>query len=219
MSTSEHSADVVKDDYGTDIYTEAESSADTLAELGPLRGLAGTWRGERGRDISPKAEGPESTPYREEWIFEPIDPQVNGPQLLYGLRYHQHVNRFDEKPTFHDQVGYLLWEPAAELIYMTLAIPRAQVAMAMGSATADATTFRLRAEAGHASAGIVSNPWLDRHFHTASWEITFTVGGPGALSYSQTTMLDVSDLSEPFAHRDSAVLTRVAAAEPNPLAR
>lgn len=109
--------------YSSDIFTEADGSDDTLAELGPLRGLAGTWQGERGRDVSPKADGPETTTYREEWIFEPIDRQVNGPQLLYGLRYHQHVNKFDEELTFHDQVGYLLWEPAAQAIYMTLAIP------------------------------------------------------------------------------------------------
>jgi hypothetical protein len=32
--------------------------------------------------------------------------------------------------TFRDQVGYLLWEPATSTVTMTLAIPRAKVAMA-----------------------------------------------------------------------------------------
>ena len=204
--------------YPSDIFTEADGSDDTLAELGPLRGLAGTWRGERGRDVSPKADGPETTTYREEWTFEPIDRQVNGPQLLYGLRYHQHVNKFDEELTFHDQVGYLLWEPAAQAIYMTLAIPRAQVAMAMGSAASGDSTFTLRAEVGDPAAGILTNPWMDSHFHTTSWEITFTVHGADSISYAQTTTLHISDQAEPFAHRDSARLTRVSPAQRNPLA-
>jgi len=204
--------------YPDDIFTEADGSDDTLAELGPLRALAGTWQGERGRDISPKAQGPETTIYREEWTFDPIDRQVNGPQLLYGLRYHQHVNKFDEALTFHDQVGYLLWEPAARTIYMTLAIPRAQVAMAMGTAESGDSTFTLRADVGNPAAGILTNPWMDSHFHTTSWEIAFTVHGTDSISYAQITTLHISDQAEPFAHRDSAKLTRVSPARPNPLA-
>jgi hypothetical protein len=205
--------------YPDDIYTEAEGSDDTLAHLGPLQALAGTWRGERGRDISPKADGPETTVYTEQWVFEPIDRQVSGPQLLYGLRYHQHVNRTDEAITFHDQVGYLLWEPASETVYMTLAIPRAQVAMAMGRVAPNATSFTLRADVGQPASGILTNPWLDDHFHTLSWEISFTSSSADSLAYAQTTMLQVSGQQEPFAHRDSATLSRSAHAVPNPLVR
>jgi len=204
--------------YPADIFTEADGSDDTLSELGPLRGLAGVWHGERGRDISPKADGPEATTYREKWTFDPIDRQVNGPQLLYGLRYHQHVNKFDEELTFHDQVGYLLWEAAARTVYMTLAIPRGQVAMAMGSVSEGESTLTLRADAGEPAAGILANPWLDSNFHTASWEISFKILGADSFSYAQTTTLHVNGQDEPFAHRDSATLTRVSAARPNPLA-
>jgi len=43
-----------------DIFTEPEDySPDTLASLGPLRRLAGTWASDLGVDINPKAEGPE----------------------------------------------------------------------------------------------------------------------------------------------------------------
>jgi len=206
-------------EYSADIYTEADGSDDTWAHLGPLQALAGSWRGGRGRDVSPKAQGPEVTQYLEERVFEPIDRQVNGPQLMYGLRYHQHVNKSDEALTFHDQVGYVLWEPATETIYMTLAIPRGQVAMAMGQAESGARTFTLRADVGSPAAGILTNPWLDTHFHTASWEITFTALDTDSLSYAQTTMLLIDGSAEPFAHRDSAVLTRVAEAQPNPLMR
>ena len=43
-----------------DIYTEAPSSADTLANLGPLARLAGTWYGDQGVDTHPQADGPET---------------------------------------------------------------------------------------------------------------------------------------------------------------
>ena len=43
--------------YPDDIYTEAETDPNTLANLGPLARLAGVWEGKRGVDINPKAEG------------------------------------------------------------------------------------------------------------------------------------------------------------------
>src|SRR6185503_16311475 len=96
-----------------DIFTEPEDiSPDTLANLGPLRRLAGVWQSDQGVDINPKAEGPERREFREYIRMDPIDPQPNGPQLLYGLRYHIHINTPEEAITFHDQVGYWLWEPA-----------------------------------------------------------------------------------------------------------
>ena len=72
-----------------DIYTEPHPlDVDTLANLGPLRPLAGVWEGQRGLDVKPKAEGPKKQAYVERIELQPIDPQTNGPQLLYGLRYH-----------------------------------------------------------------------------------------------------------------------------------
>jgi len=121
-------------DIPDDIYTEPESSPDTLANLGPLRRLAGVWESDQGVDINPKADGPERRVFREHILMEPIDSQANGPQLLYGLRYHIHINTPEEKITFHDQVGYWLWEPATGLVMQTLAIPRGQIAMAAGHA-------------------------------------------------------------------------------------
>lgn len=91
-----------------DIYTEPEDfDLDTLRNLGPLAPLAGVWEGQ-GVDTHPVAEGTEDEPYRERMVFEPIDPQPNGPQLLYGLRYHVHVNKLDERLTFHDQQDTVL---------------------------------------------------------------------------------------------------------------
>lgn len=204
--------------YLDDIFTEPEPSVDTLANLGPLAALAGVWEGTSGVDTHAVADGPETEKYIERWAFEPCDPQTNGPQLLYGLRYHQHITKPGEVETFHDQVGYLLWEPATGRVVMTLAIPRAQVAMAGGFAAPDATTFTLRAEVGDPHFGIVTAPFLDAAFHTTAWEITFRVSERG-LAYMQTTTLQVHGQDEPFPHTDANRLTRVEEPIPNPLAR
>jgi hypothetical protein len=62
-----------------DIFTEPEDvSPDSLANLGPLRRLAGTWQADKGIDINPKAEGPERRTFIEHIRMDPIDPQANG---------------------------------------------------------------------------------------------------------------------------------------------
>ena len=62
-----------------DIYTEPEDfSPDTLANLGPLRPLAGEWQSDGGVDIAPKAAGPERRVYREHIRMEPIELQAVG---------------------------------------------------------------------------------------------------------------------------------------------
>ena len=111
-------------DIPDDIFTEPDKAIDTLANLGPIGRLAGIWEGKRGHDVNPKGDGPEHRDYYERITMQPIDAQPNGPQLFYGLRYHVHINTPEEQITFHDQVGYWLWEPATGLIMQSLAIPR-----------------------------------------------------------------------------------------------
>jgi hypothetical protein len=200
-----------------DIFTEPTVDPNTLANLGPLAPLAGIWEGTQGQDINPKADGPEFKAFYERFDLQPIDPQTNGPQLLYGLRYQERMTEPGLIGTFHDQVGYLLWEPATGMVIMTLAIPRGQVAMASGTASADARKFTLRATAGDPHFGISTSTFLDEAFHTPSWEITFRIGSDDTWSYEQLTMLEVHGQG-PFEHRDSNTLTRVEAPTPNALA-
>jgi hypothetical protein len=201
-----------------DIYTEPEAiDLETLRNLGPLAALAGTWEG-RGTDTHPVAEGTEDEPYRERIVFEPIDPQPNGPQLLYGLRYHQHVNKLDEPLTFHDQVGYWLWEPATGVLLQSIAIPRGQVVLATGRARAGARRFSVKARLGSPTAGIVSAPFLHRHFTTTGYRITVTARRDGTISYEQDTVLRISRRARPFHHVDKSTLRRVAAPRSNPAA-
>lgn len=203
-----------------DIYTEpADVDPDTLANLGPLAPLAGRWHGTRGLDVNPKADGPLRQEYVETIDLQPIDPQANGPQLFYGLRYHLHIVKPGEVEMYHDQVGYWLWEPASELLLQTLSIPRGQSALAMGKAARGATTFELRAVRGSPVNGIVSNPFLEQAFKTLEYRIRVEVQGADRWSYEEDTVLEVLGKSEPFHHTDRNELRRIGPARPNPLAR
>jgi hypothetical protein len=202
-----------------DIYTEPEPDVDTLANLGPLTGMAGVWVSVGGKDVNPKADGPEHDDYIEHYELQPIDAQTNGPQLYYGLRYHTHIVKPDEVETFHDQVGYWLWEPATGTVVLTLSIPRAQTAMAVGHAASDARTFRLEAQRGSETNGIVSNPFLEYAFKTESYTIDVTVNDDGTWSYEQETVLIIPGKAEPFRHTDRNTLRRVAEPTPNPTAQ
>ena len=203
-----------------DIYTEPRDiDVNTLANLGPLRGMAGVWQGTRGLDVKPKAEGPKKQAYVERIELQPIDPQTNGPQLLYGLRYHTHVTKPDQVKTYHDQVGYWLWEPATGAIIHTLAIPRGQIAMAVGHAAPDAKTFELVATRGTTEYGICSNPFLEHAFKTVEFRIQVTIHDDGTWSYDEDTVMEIKGQTEPFHHRDRNTLSKIAEPTPNPLAR
>ena len=212
-------APAANDPYGDDIYTEPEPDPDTLANLGPLTPMAGVWEGAGGADEHPESYGVGRDAFGERFELEPIDAQTNGPQLFYGLRYHTHITKPGEVETFHDQVGYWLWEPATGTVTLTLGIPRGQVLLAGGQAEPDATEFEVRAAVGSEVYGILSNPFLDRNFRTLSYRMHVTINADGTWSYEEEGMLVIPGQGEPFAHTDRNTLTRVAPPVPNPLAR
>jgi len=187
------------------------------------------WESTQGRDDHPTGPGSDMNgtviegglrnEFVEHYDLQPIDPQTNGPQVLYGLRYHVHIVKPGEVETFHDQVGYWLWEPATGTVIQSLAIPRGQVALATGTAAADATEFEVQAALGSEDHGIVSVPFLNTAFRTLSFRIRVPVNSNGTWSYEEDTVMQLPDRAEPFHHIDRNTLTRVAAPTPNPIMR
>jgi hypothetical protein len=203
-----------------DVFTEPSAvDPDTLANLGPLRRLAGGWEAKKGIDLNPKADSPERREFIERIDFDPIDPQANGPQLFYGLRYHIHIHTVEEDITFHDQVGYWLWEPATGLVLQTLAIPRGQVALASGQATPDADRIVVTAERGRTEYGICSTAFLEYAFRTDRYSIEIIFNPDGSWSYVTHTTLILQGRPDPFDHRDENTLFKVREPTPNPLAQ
>ena len=200
-----------------DIFTEqADVSPETLANLGPLRRLAGVWQADKGIDINPKGAGPERRIFREHVRMDPIDAQSNGPQLFYGLRYHIHINTPEEDITFHDQVGYWLWEPATGLVMQSVTIPRGQVLLASGQAKPDDRKISVSAKRGETDYGICSTDFLEQAFRTDSYRLDIGFNDDGSWTYDIQTSLFVR--GKPFDHHDTNTLQRVEAPTPNPLA-
>lgn len=207
-------------EFSNDIYTEPSGiDVDTLRNLGPLRGMAGIWEGQRGLDVKPKVDGEKKQVYVEHMELQPIDPQTNGPQLIYGLRYHTHVVKPDQVKTYHEQVGYWLWEPATNTVIHTLAIPRGVTVMAGGTANRDATEFELTATHGGEHFGICSTPFLDYAFKTVEFRIKVSINSDGTWSYEEDTVLKIRGKDELFHHVDKNTLSKIAEPTPNPLAR
>jgi hypothetical protein len=207
-------------DIPADIFTEQDDiDVDTLANLGPLAALAGVWQGAKSLDVNPFFDTPRRQAYVEHIELQPIDPQSNGPQLFYGLRYHAHIVKPGEVETYHDQVGYWLWEPATGLILHSLTIPRGQIVLASGHAEPGATRFEVTAARGSTENGICSTAFLEQAFRTDSFSMTVTVNADGSWSYFEDTVLQVAGQGEPFHHTDRNTLIRIAAPTPNPLAR
>ncbi len=201
------------------LFDEPDPDPDTLANLGPLAPMAGVWEGEKGEDIKPTADGAAAQRYIERIELIPIDPQMNGPQLLYGLRYHTHIVKPGEVEMYHDQVGYWLWEPATGRILHSLTIPRGQIVLAKGEARADATMFTVEAQRGSTENGICSGIFLEDNFRTDSFRMTVTVHGKDSWSYDEMTMLKIKGVPKPFNHSDRNTLYRVGPPQKNPLAR
>lgn len=206
--------------YSDDIYTEPSPvDVDTLRNLGPLRPMAGIWQGSRGLDVKPKADGPRKQAYVERIELQPIDPQTNGPQLLYGLRYHTHITKPEQPKTYHEQVGYWLWEPATGTVVHTIAIPRGVVVMASGKAKPEDTSFELQAMHQDGNFGIRSTPFLDHAFKTTEFHIKVTIHSDGTWGYEEDTVLQILGKPDLFHHTDKNLLHKVAEPTPNPLAR
>lgn len=207
------------DIYGEDIYSEPDGDVDTLSNLGPLAPIAGVWEGRKGIDEHPVVEGLEQNVFVEHYELQPCDRQTNGPQLFYGLRYHTHIVKPGEFETFHEQVGYWMWEPAANLITFSPCLLRGQTLLAAGNAEPGDTEFEVRATLGSSIYGILSNPFLDRAFRTTSFRMHVSISSNGTWSYEEEAMLEIPGATVPFSHIDRNTLTRVAAPTPNPMAR
>lgn len=180
------------------------------AQLGPLAGLAGTWEGDKGVDVSYHHDVGEivETPYRETVEFKPFGPVENGVQTLFGLDYRMAAYKMDEDEPFHTEVGYWLWDAANGQFMRSFMVPRGQVVIAGGPATADSKTIELKAETGSSTYGILSNQYLSEFSTTPEYSCTLTLGD-GEWSYTETTVYDVKAKGLTIQHTDRNTLRKV----------
>jgi len=183
-----------------------------LRTLGPLAVLVGVWEGKPGRDLAPDpAREPEDTPFSERMVFESIGLVDNHEQLLWGLRYRTEVKRLSNGESFHEELGYWLWDAEHQQVMRCFVVPRGVSVLAGGSATADARSFRVEAVRGSSIYGVVSNAFLDEQFRIERFTMNVTLEDDGAFRYDEDTVMRMPGREELFHHTDACVLRRVEA--------
>lgn len=182
-----------------------------ITNLGPLAAFAGIWEGDKGKDESPDDDRVtiEHNDFRERVVLEPIGLVENHEQSLYGLRYAKTAWRIGAEDSFHEEVGYWLWDAAAKQVMVTFIVPRGVTVLAGGSVEPDAKTMKLASEVGSQTFGICSGPFLDEEFQTVRYELELTVNQDGSFSYSEDTQLKIKGQEEIFHHTDQNTLRRV----------
>lgn len=184
-------------------------SDEIIKNLGPLAALAGTWQGDQGIDVSRIRSRETITKYREQVVFEPLGPVVNGPQELYGLRYSMTAWRLGEDEGFHEERGYWLWDAANKQVLRCFMVPRGVLINAGGDAEADAKSFHLEAEVGSNTYGILSNKFLDETYRTMKYVLDVSIHDDGRFSYKQDTQLWIPVNEAIFHHTDENMLEKV----------
>jgi len=181
-------------------------------DYGPLGRLIGTWRGDKGVDVSPEPEGSETNPYYETITYVPLGKVENAEdQQLAALRYLQVVRRKADDQVFHDQTGYWMWDARSRTVMHSIAIPRGICLVAGGTlreaaAAAEPLVLEIRATDGDPDWAIAQSPFLRDHARTLGFSLRLELRGD-QLIFSETTKLQI--YGRHFEHTDQNVLTRI----------
>ncbi len=187
-------------------------SEENGVDFGPLRGLIGVWKGAVGIDVAPEPDGRESNPYFETITYSPVGGVTNAEsQNLAVIHYRQIVQRKSDGEVFHDETGYWMWDPAAEIVMHSLVIPRAVCVLAGGKYSGKKNTdgrvvIEVAARIDDKDWQIIQSPFMQKNASTKEFRQEVIVGN-GKLSYSETTMVDI--YGKMFEHTDQNELVLV----------
>lgn len=178
---------------------------------GPLTGLIGEWRGDKGTDVAPEPEdGSEVNKYFESIIFsEALETSNAEEQRVSAVHYTQKVQRISTGKVIHQETGYWIWEHETNKIVNALTIPRGLALLAGGSVAEDDNgnlVFDVKSTQEDPNWKLVQSPFLRQKADTKSVQKTFTLKGD-SLSYQQRIVVDI--YGNEFDHTDENTLTRV----------
>ena len=180
-------------------------------DYGPLSGLIGTWVGDKGTDVSPEDDGPETNQYTERMVFTGADDVDNAEtQELVAVHYQLEVHRIRDGKHIHHQTGYWIWDAAAELVMHSFSIPRAVCVVAGGNCrneTDGSIVFEVSAGNADADWQIIQSPFMREHALTTGFRQSMTLNAD-LLAYEQTTLVDIY-AAQNFEHTDQNHLQRV----------
>jgi hypothetical protein len=180
-----------------------------IEKFGPLGSLIGIWEGSKGDDTAPGDDrGTEKNLFREQLVFEPLGQINNHEQELWGLKYSTMAWRLNEADSFHQEIGYWLWDAKEKQVMRCFMIPRGITLIAGGTAEADAKEIQLSAKLGSPVYGICSNPFLDREFKTVGYELKLTIHDKNSFSYEEDTIIQMKGRKDLFHHIDKNTMKR-----------
>lgn len=186
-------------------------SNDQEIDYGPLQGLIGIWKGDKGVDVAPEPDGTENNPYYETITFTAAGDVSNAEsQVLVAVHYHQIVRRKSNDQVFHDETGYWMWDAAQKIVMHSLVIPRAVCVLAGGTYTGETgegrrVVLEVAAAEDDDDWSIVQSPFMRDNARTTAFHHKLTVGEE-TLSYSETTTVDI--YGRVFEHTDENELRR-----------
>jgi len=179
-------------------------------DYGPLKGLIGTWKGDKGIDVVPEPEGSETNLYHETITYTAIGDVTNAEsQVLAVVHYLQIVQRKSNNEVFHHETGYWMWDERSKTIMHSLVIPRAVCVLAGAKYAGEKDSegrvlIEVTAGIEDKNWHITQSPFMKENAKTTAFRHKIAVGN-GKLSYSETTFLDIYGKS--FDHTDQNELT------------
>ncbi|MBD2857531.1 FABP family protein [Spongiibacter sp. KMU-158] len=178
-------------------------------DYGPLFGLLGMWRGDRGIDKAPEPDGEDVSPFYETVFFEACGDVDNAEtQVLAVVRYHQVVHRKSNDKVFHNESGYWSWDKDSDLIMQSFSIPRGVSVVAGGKAHIDdkgRTVIEVSAKKGDDEWGIVEAPFMRDNASSRSFQKKIILDGDSMI-YNEATLLDI--YGREYNHTDANRLQR-----------
>ncbi len=181
-------------------------------DYGPLTGLIGTWKGDRGLDIAPDPEGREENPYYETIVFDPVGEVTNADsQHLVALHYLQIVQRKADDGVFHHQSGYWMWDAEGQTLMQSITIPRGVCVLAGGRWDGERDDegnllIEVSAELEGSGWGLVQSPFMNAQARTTAFVHRLHLG-QDHLRYREITRLEI--YRGRFEHEDANELVRV----------
>ena len=185
-----------------------------MAEVnyGPLAGLTGRWKGDKGEDKSPEPEGTEVNQYTETIEFSAVGDVDNAEtQELAAIHYQLEVHRIRDGKSIHHQTGYWIWDAAAALVMHSFTIPRAVSVIAGGAYDGQLTAegsvvIEVSAALDNPDWQIIQSPFMQQNANTREFQQQMVIAAD-ELNYQQTMRIDIYGRLS-FEHSDQNRLQR-----------
>jgi len=182
-----------------------------VVDYGPLQGLIGSWKGDKGVDVAPDPDGSERNLYYESIVFSAIGNVTNAEsQVLSAVHYRQIVKRKSNDEVFHDETGYWMWDPKEQVVMHSLVIPRGVCLLAGGKYSevndmGESTTIEVSASMADKDWQIIQSPFMQKNACTTEFHQKLIITDK-ILSFAETTMVEI--YGKVFEHTDQNELVR-----------